>query len=256
MLPGADLGDGGAAAGAQHRDPPARAGPELQPLRQPRREVGRRCVGGLELDAAGRVAHQPHAVLDLDEEADVAAGADQRHHVLEARVAGERPRRGGGRGRGLAAPAAPAAAAAERGRSAGGASVAAGGRGPAPAAAALAQPADQLLRARQVGDMGQPDHRHLRRHHRVRRGRHLLQRLQQHLPDPGQHPHLQPAGEVEAAGALVGADGGVVGRLGGELHHRHPVGDLGEIAQHRQRVGAGGVLRRELGQRAAGVAAP
>ena len=40
--------------------------------------------------------------------------------------------------------------------------------------------------------MGQPDDRHLGGHHRVRRRRHLLERLQQHLPHPRQRPHRQP----------------------------------------------------------------
>ena len=81
-------------------------------------------------------------------------------------------------------------------------------RGPRPPAGAargagrrrrrrIAQPPHQLLRARQIGDMRQPDDRHLRRHHRARRRRHLLERLQQHLPAAVSTRIDEPPGEVE-----------------------------------------------------------
>ena len=64
-----------AAAGTDDGDAPAHAGPELQPLGQPRGKVGRRVRRRLELDAPGGVAHQPDAALDLDQQAHVAPGA-------------------------------------------------------------------------------------------------------------------------------------------------------------------------------------
>ena len=97
--------------------------------------------------------------------------------------------------------------------------------------------------------MRQADQRHLGRHHRVRRRRHLVERLQEHLPGARQHPDRQPRREVETARPLVRPHGRVVGRLGRELHHRHPVRHLGEVAQHRRRIGAGAVLRGELVER-------
>ena len=103
--------------------------------------------------------------------------------------------------------------------------------------------------------MGEADNCHFGGHHRIGGQRHLFQRFQQHLPHPRQHPHRQGPGQRAAAGPLVGGNGGVLDRFGGDLDDRKPVGDLGQIAQHCHRVGAFGVLRRDLGQRRASVTA-
>lgn len=102
--------------------------------------------------------------------------------------------------------------------------------------------------------MGETDDRHLGGHHGIGGGGDLFQRLQQHLPHAGEHAHRQRLGHLAAAGAFVGADGGVLGGLGRDLDDADPVGDLGEIAQDRHRVGAFGVLRGQLGQGARRVA--
>ncbi|CAM4389077.1 hypothetical protein PARU111607_16605 [Palleronia rufa] len=103
--------------------------------------------------------------------------------------------------------------------------------------------------------MGQADDRHLRSHHRVGGVAHLFQGLEQHLPHPRQRPHRQPVGHVAAPRPLVRADGGIVGRTGRDLDHADPVGDLGQVAQHRQRIGAVRILPGQFGQRRGRIAA-
>ncbi|MPL90960.1 hypothetical protein SDC9_37019 [bioreactor metagenome] len=114
--------------------------------------------------------------------------------------------------------------------------------------------AHQRFRVGQVGHMGHANERHLGRHHRVRRGRDLLDRLQQHLPQPREHPHRDRRRHRLAAGAFLGRHGRVIGGLGGDLDDRDPMADLGQIAQHRHRVGAVGILLGELGQGARRIA--
>ena len=97
--------------------------------------------------------------------------------------------------------------------------------------------------------MGEADHRHLRRHHRAWRVGGLLEGFEQHLPGPGERGHPESLGHLHAARALVGADGGIVGGFGGYLDHADPVGDVRKVAQHRHRLRAVGVLRREFGER-------
>ena len=103
--------------------------------------------------------------------------------------------------------------------------------------------------------MGQADDRHFGGHHRVGRGRDLLQRLQQHLPHAREHSHRHLFGHLHPARAFVGRDRGILGRVRGDLDHRHPMRDLGQVAQHRHRVGALGILRAQFRQRARRVAA-
>ena len=78
-------------------------------------------------------------------------------------------------------------------------------------------------------------------------GLHLGNALEQHLPGARQHAHRQRLGELRAAPALVLRQRGVVGRRRHEAQPRHQMGELGKVGQHGRRVGAGIVLRAELG---------
>jgi hypothetical protein len=91
--------------------------------------------------------------------------------------------------------------------------------------------------------MGEPDYRHLGRHHGVGGGGHLLQRLEQHLPEPREHPHGEFFCHGLPACALVGRHGGVLDGGGRDLEDRHPMRDLRQVTQHHGRVGPIGVLR-------------
>mmetsp|Transcript_29009 Transcript_29009/g.55684 ORF Transcript_29009/g.55684 Transcript_29009/m.55684 type:complete len:218 (-) Transcript_29009:1490-2143(-) len=102
--------------------------------------------------------------------------------------------------------------------------------------------------------MGQPDHRHFGGHHRVWRGGDLVQCLEEHLPQPGQYSHGKRLGHLLAAAAFIRRNRGIIRRLGGDFDHRHPMGDLGQIAQHGHRIGAICVLPPKFGQRTGGVA--
>ena len=119
----------------------------------------------------------------------------------------------------------------------------------------IGQLAGKLFRAGQIGDMGQADHGHLGGHHRIGRACHLVQRFQQHLPQTGQHPHRQGFRHGDATAAFLGRDGGIFCGIGGDLDHRYPMGDLGQIAQHGHRVGPVGILVAQLVQRAGRIAA-
>ncbi len=106
--------------------------------------------------------------------------------------------------------------------------------------------ANQFLGRGQVGHMGQADHSHLCRHHRIGCGGDFLQRFEQHLPHARQYSHRQARCHILSTGPLIRADGRIFCRIGSDLHHRHPMGDLGQIAQHRHRVRALGILTGQL----------
>ena len=97
--------------------------------------------------------------------------------------------------------------------------------------------------------MGQPDHRHFRRHHRVRGDGDLFQRFQQHLPHPRKDPHRQFGGHGLTAAAFVGADRRIFGRVGRDLYNADPVADLSQIAKDGHGVSPIRILRAKFGER-------
>ena len=103
--------------------------------------------------------------------------------------------------------------------------------------------------------MGQSDHGHLSSHHSVRGGCDLVQTLEQHLPHAGQDAHRQGFGHGQPAGAFIGRNGRVLGGLRRDFNHGHPMGDLGQIAQDRHRVGPVCILPAQFGQSARRIAA-
>ena len=78
--------------------------------------------------------------------------------------------------------------------------------------------------------MGQADHGHFGGHHRIGGRGDFVQRFQKHLPQAGQHAHRQGLGHLLTAGAFFRGDCRVFGGIRRDLHDRHPVGDLGQIA--------------------------
>ena len=112
----------------------------------------------------------------------------------------------------------------------------------------------QIARCRKLCHMGQADHRHLGRHHRVGRNRHLFQRLQKHLPHPGQHPHRQLLGQRQPPRAFVGRNCRILRRLRRDRDDRQPMRDLGQIAQHHDRIRPVGILPAQFVQGARRIA--
>ena len=71
-----DLRDGFGTALVDQRHRPAIAGPELQLLPQPLRQIARGVVGGDEFDATGLIGGQLQAGFDLDQQFHIAVHAD------------------------------------------------------------------------------------------------------------------------------------------------------------------------------------
>ncbi len=130
----------------------------------------------------------------------------------------------------------------------------AGGGSAVPVRGGVLQRLQRLVQRRQAGGMGDADEHHLGRAHRTVRGLDLLDALQEHLPGARQRPHRQFVGERGAARALVLRQGRVVGRRRHEAQAGHQMVELGEIGEHRRRIGAGVVLAAELGKRGGDVA--
>ena len=83
----------------------------------------------------------------------------------------------------------------------------------------------------------------------------LLDALEQHLPGARQHAHRQLCGESAPARALGFGERNVVGQRRHDLEAGDEMRELGEIAEHHRRIGAGVVLLAQLGQRARHVGA-
>ena len=101
------------------------------------------------------------------------------------------------------------------------------------------KPAQRLLGARQLGRVGQADHRHFRRGERTRTILDILDAFEQHLPGARQRPHPEPLGELGAAPPLEFADRRVFKRRGSDFYPRDEMAKLGKLDQHFRRVGAG-----------------
>ena len=91
--------------------------------------------------------------------------------------------------------------------------------------------------------MGKADHGHFGGHHRIGRAAYLLEGGQQHLPHPTEHPHRQSLSHHQASAALIGGDGRIIGGIGGDFNHAHPMAYLCQITKHSHRIGARRILR-------------
>ena len=180
----AGLGNGLGPARIYDRHGPAVAGPSLKACAEALGEVAGGAGGWLKLDAPRLIAGKADAGFDLDQQLHIPVGADQFDHIIEAGIAGEGIGGEGDRGLRAMGRGASGAAVGRRGRSrAGMGRAAAGLRGASAATGAgrrgrgVLQLADKLIWCRQVGHMGEPDHRHLGSHHRVGREGNLFQSL-------------------------------------------------------------------------------
>jgi len=110
----------------------------------------------------------------------------------------------------------------------------------------LAQRTDRFIGRRQVRRIGDPDQHHFGGSDRLRRGLHLGNAAEQHLPGTRQYPHRQAGGESAAAHPLDLGERAVLRHGRDDLHPRHEMGELGEIREHDRGIGAGIVLVAEL----------
>jgi hypothetical protein len=200
----------GRAAAVHDRDRPAVAGPGLQPLAEPLRQIGGGVGGGFEFDAAGLVGDKAQAGFHLDQELSRRGwrGSGRPHgrrwdsgraHSRRECSAVVWPEAVGCRPGVLPRlrPVPPVRRRRGRGRAG-----AAGGRGGG-GASRRRRTRSSGWAGRPHGSGGSPPSR--RPSSRWAR-RDLLQRLEQHLPHPRQHPHRQPPRPCRRpAGAFVGA---------------------------------------------------
>ena len=118
-----------------------------------------------------------------------------------------------------------------------------------------AEQADDLVRRRQVGGVGEADQHHLGGSARVCRLARLLAALEQHLPGARQKRRRQLAGDGGGAALLLGAQALAAGIVADGLDARGRVHRFGEIAEQLHRLGAVAMQVIERGQRRLGVAA-
>ena len=78
--------------------------------------------------------------------------------------------------------------------------------------------------------MGHADDCHFGGHHGVGRMADFFERLEQHLPHAGENAQAEAFGVALTAGALIGANRWIIGRVWCDLHDADPMGELGEIA--------------------------
>ena len=126
------------------------------------------------------------------------------------------------------------------------------GRGAATAAAVRRSSSDlqRLVQRRQVGGVGEPDQHHLGGADRPVGRLHLGNALEQHLP--GRATARAPTASSAKSAPRWRSSSRQRGVVGGRRHESqagHEMVELGKVGQHRGRIGAGIVLRAELGQR-------
>ncbi|MNI28405.1 hypothetical protein D3C73_821810 [compost metagenome] len=102
--------------------------------------------------------------------------------------------------------------------------------------------------------MRQPDQHHFSSTCRARRAFRFRNTLQEHLPDTRQRADRHIFGKLPAAHALHFAQRRIVGSFGNIFEPGDQMGEIGQIRQDDDRIGAGLVLRVEFGKRRRDVA--